>query len=295
MESRKKLILGSYISVYIIWGVTYFLIARSVATISPAWVVALRFLSSGAALLTASFAMGQVPSRPTGRQILTSGFYALFLLVLGNGLVTLAETEVDSYLAALILAAQPVNMALMNFLFRGKKPGLLPSLGLVTGVFGVALLLYTGQGLSFHLTPSVLLVIGALIFFGFGSVMGGKLQAHPSLLFHSGLQMVMAGLVALVPALLEPEGAASLAAASPDSWWALGALSALGTLGILAYNYLIPREPAHRLSTYAFVNPLIALGLGLLLGGETPVPFLWPGMGLILASLALVIYGDRRR
>ncbi|OHD14734.1 MAG: hypothetical protein A2Z96_02970 [Spirochaetes bacterium GWB1_48_6] len=295
MKTRSPLILPAYLAVYIIWGTTYFFIAQAVETMSPAWVLTLRFLTAGTGLLIFSLLSGQVPKPPTKPQVFTALFYGFFLLILGNGIVTVAEQRVDSYMAALILAAQPINTTLFDFLLNKNKPTWIKVAGMVLGLGGVGILLYHPEA-NPQYSFSILLVLVALVAFGFGSTAGARMEHHPSLTFHSSLQMLFAGFVALGFTFFDPIPAfTAFSQFSLSSWIATGLLVVLGTLGILAFNYLIPREPSHRLSTYAFVNPVIAVLLGIFIGGEIPVPFLIPGLLTILLGLALVLYGDRMK
>jgi len=293
MNRGRLLVALSYLTVYLVWGSTYFFIKLSVETIPPFYVVGLRFIVGGILVLSLSYLSGSLRSWPTWRQIGSALFLGTFLLLIGSGLLTVAEQEVDSYLASLIVAATPIAVALYDRFLIGKVISGARLLGTFVGIAGVALLLYDGRSISSSLTPEVLMVIGGVASWGFATSMGHRMKGHPDSMVNSGLQMLFVGIVCLIWAsLFYPPLPRVLASASPRSLLGVAYLAIVGSLAFAAFNYLIAHEPAGRVVSYALINPLIAVLLGLLLGQESPAPLLPLGLPLILSGLFLMLYGE---
>jgi drug/metabolite transporter (DMT)-like permease len=289
-------ILFAYLTLYIVWGSTYFFIKLAVETIPPFWVVGLRFLLGGSAFLVFAAATGRLRPLPGKREVLSAALLGLCLLAGGNGLVTAAEKTVDSHLAALVLAATPLAVALFDRFLVGKRISALRLAGILLGMGGVTLLVYDGHSLVGSFSPGILLVLGGLVSWSFATSLGHRVRTPPDAVTSSGIQMFTVGLAASLAMLMTgPPPAGLLDAVSMNSWIALGALAVAGSLAFAAYTWLIRREPAIRVVSYAFVNPLIAILLGMLVAGETPRPLLGPGTLLVLAGLALMLFGDALR
>jgi drug/metabolite transporter (DMT)-like permease len=291
----KKMSIGvilSYLIIYIVWGSTYLGIKWAVETIPPFYVVGFRFLAGGIIFLAISFISGKIKSFPKRNEILSAVFLGTFLILLGNGLITWAEKKVDSYLAALIVSSAPFCIAFFNWVFFREKLSRVRLSGMFMGVLGVGLILYNGNSsisFSFHLG----LVFAGFVFWGFATSMGHRLQVHSNNLLNSGIQMFYAGIVALVISMFMYKPFLQII---PEisflSWMGFAYLTILGAVGFYAYNYLLSNEPAIRISSYAIVNPLIAVLLGIFLGKEETTPALFIGMPIILAGLAFMMYGE---
>lgn len=283
----------AYFSLYVVWGSTYFFIKWSVETIPPYFVVGFRFFTGGLLLLSMGALFGRFKRTPTFREVLVSFFLGALLLAGGNGLVTVAERKVDSYLAALVIAATPIFVAVFDFLLFRKKVLFFQLVGILAGVAGVGLILYNGQSFRSSLSPEILLVILAMTSWSLATSLGHKLKPYPEPLVNSGLQMLFIGTICLAIYLVADPGIFSrMGDFSARSWWGMGYLAVFGsTLGFGAFTYLISREPAIRVVSYALVNPLIAVFLGLGTG-EKAGPFLFWGMPLVLVGVAVMLYGE---
>lgn len=285
-------ILVAYATLYLVWGSTYFAIKTAVETIPPAFVVGFRFFFGGLLLLGLSFAKGGLRKRPTGKEFLAAAFFAVFLLLGGNGLVTLGERSVDSYLAALVIAATPLGVALFNRVLLGIPVSGTGLAGIAAGLAGVGCILFDGSSLSSSLSPDVLLIVGAVLSWSLATSLGRKIKGYGDVMAGSGIQMIMAGGVCLIAVLAASRGSVpAMSGFSGMSWMGLAYLTVPGSLAFFAYTYLIAHEPSLRVVSYALVNPLIAVMLGILLGGETPAPLLWLGLPLILLGVFLMLYG----
>lgn len=293
MRKNNFLILLSYLTIYIVWGSTYFFIKMAVETIPPFYVVGFRWLFGG--VLIGGFAVlaGRLKRCPTVKEIGASALLGFLLLFGGNGLISVAERKVDSYLVALVLASTPVFVAFFDWLLFRKRLTVFNSLGIFVGITGVAFLLYNGKSIGSSLTPDLLLVICGLLVWSFATSLGHKLKVYPDNLVNSSIQMLIVGFGCLLGmAFTEPSLAQLLTEVSFSSLMGFCYLAVVGSLAFCAYTYLIANEPAVRISSYAFVNPLIATFLGLVIGKETPTPFLFYGLPLILTGLLLMIHGE---
>ena len=293
MKNEKILVLFCYLTLYIVWGSTYFFIKMAVETIPPLYVVGLRFASGGALLLILAYLTGHTKTRPTLRQILASILLGALLLFGGGVLITIAEQTVDSYITALIIASTPMVVAFFDRVLLDVRISSVRLSGIVVGITGVALLLYNGRSLSASLSPEILMVIGGVGCWGLATSLGHRIKTYPDPLVNSSIQMLFSGIACLIGASFAyPPLVQILPTISVPSWLGLLYLAIIGTLAFAAYTYLVAHEPAIRLSSYALVNPVIATLLGLLVGNETPAPFLATALPLVLIGVAFMLYGE---
>lgn len=289
----KLLIPFCYLTLYIVWGSTYFFIKMAVQTIPAFYVVGFRFASGGILLLSLAYLTRRLKTRPTWKQIGASVFLGILLLIGGNGLVTLAEKKVDSYLAALVVAATPMWVAFFDRVLLKIKISAAKLGGIGVGFIGVAFLLYNGHSLSGSLSPEILMAVGGVASWGLATSLGHKIKTYPDPLVNSGIQMLFVGIICLVGvSVFLPPLPQILPQVSARSAFGAIYLAVIGSLAFVAFTYLIAHEPAVRVTSYALVNPLIATLLGLLVGGETAVPLLALGLPLILAGVTLMLYGE---
>ena len=296
MKRNLFLVIFCYLAVYIIWGSTYLFIAYSVETIPAAWVMAVRFLLSGIVFTLLPVVLGKIKKFPSIKEILSSVFLGIFLILLSNGVITWAEKTVDSYLAALIVSTAPLTVALFNRVIHKTKLSFVQIIGILTGFAGVTLLLYNGKGISGSLSAGVILVIFAAFCWGFGTSFATKLTFHENVFMMSGIEMIFGGFVALIVALFtEGNPVPVFMNASPISLLSVLYLTIVGGSGVAAYSYLLRNEPSQRITTHALVNPVIATILGLLIRKETKNPYLFIGLPLILTGLFVMLYLPSRK
>lgn len=293
MRKNTLLILISYLTIYIVWGSTYFFIKMAVETIPPIYVIGFRWLVGGVLILAFAFFTGRIKRCPNLSQIGTAALLGVLLLLLGNGLISIAERKVDSYLVALVLALSPITIAFFDWILFKKRLSVMNMAGIILGIVGVGLLLYDGKSLTSSFTPDLILVLGGLLSWSFATSLGHRLKVYPDNLTNSGIQMLIVGGICILGMIF---GGPSLIKIAPEfsvsSLLGVCYLAIVGSLAFCAYTYLIANEPAIRIASYAFVNPLIATFLGLAIAKETPVPFLFYGFPLILIALFLMIYGE---
>lgn len=293
MSKNTLLVLFSYLTIYIVWGSTYFFIKMAVETIPPFFVIGFRWLVGGVLILGFSLLTRRFKRLPTLREVGSATLLGALLLLAGNGLISIAERKVDSYLVALVLALTPIVIAFFDWLLFKKKLTSINLVGISLGVAGVALLLYNGKSIASSFTPDLILVIGGLLFWSFATSLGHKIKVYPDNMVNSGIQMlVVGGGCLLMLAFTEPSLIKVVPEFSVPSLMGAWYLAIVGSLAFCAYTYLIANEPAIRIASYAFVNPLIATFLGLVIGKETAAPFLFYAFPLILTGLFLMIYAD---
>lgn len=292
-DKNTVLIILNYLLVYIIWGSTYFFIKVAVATIPPFHVIGLRFFCGGLFFFLIALISGRFKTLPSLKETLTSMLLGGLLLLGGTGLVTTAEKKVDSYIAALIISTTPVAVAFFDRILLKKRLSFISITGIVIGITGVGLLLYNGNSFTKSFSLEVILIIIALTSWSFATSLGHIMKTPSDSIVNSCIQMLSVGTFCMLILLFtKPSMMEIFPTFSLNSLYAVAMLSFIGSLGFLAYTFLIHNEPAIRVVSYAFVNPMIAVILGLAIGKEQPVPFLIPGIVLILTGLFQMLYGE---
>jgi drug/metabolite transporter (DMT)-like permease len=282
---------AALLSVWVFWGGTYLAIRVVVRTMPPFLTASVRFLVAGAILYAVAVRRGdREGDRPTRAQWVAATIIGGSLLLGGNGLVMFAEQSVPSGIAALIIASVPLWFAVLDRMVFGKRLSWLAVLGLAIGFGGLALLLNpTGGG---RLDPAgvAALLVASL------SWAGGSLYArHATLpkrpLVGTGMEMLAGGvLLALVGAVRGELGRVDLAAVSIESLLGLAYLIVFGSLvAFAAYVWLLRVTRTTLVSTYAYVNPVVAVFLGwAILDEPIKVGTLVAG-AIIVVAVALIV------
>ncbi|UBV44043.1 drug/metabolite exporter YedA [Deinococcus taeanensis] len=270
--------------VYVVWGSTYFGIKVAIETLPPLGMLALRFMVAGALMFLVLCARGA--RLPTAREWAASAAVGTLLLGGGTGLVTLAEREASSSVAAMVIAVSPLFAALFARLW-GERTGGREWLGIGVGLLGIALL-NLGE---LRATPlAALLLILAPLCWTFGSQWSRHLPL-PKGLMGSAAEMLAGGGVLLVLSVLTGEQWRTPSAAS---LWALAYLTVFGSLvAYSAYMYLVAHTRPALATSYAYVNPVVAVLLGVGFGGETLGPLGWVALAVILTGVGLVAWPRR--
>ena len=281
----------AFAAIYIIWGTTYLAIRVAVETSPPFLMAGVRVLIAGTATLAFLRAQGVAwPRRFHWRSALVVGG---FMLVGGNGLVTWAEQEVPSGIAALVVATVPLWMTLFDWLFAGaRRPGKRIAAGLVLGFLGIGLLLgprlfVETSGIS--LTSWSLLFL-APILWSVGSLYSRRAALPENTFMSTAMEMLIAGLLLLLAGLATGEGRQlDVAAIAPRSLAALLYLTVFGSIiALTAYVWLLKTVDAARAATYTYVNPVIAVFLGWLLLGETVNAQMLVAVAIIVFAVVLI-------
>jgi drug/metabolite transporter (DMT)-like permease len=294
LPHRFKLLLAFFL-LYFIWGSTYLAIRYAIETLPPFLMAGTRFFSAGI-LLYAVMRLRAVPSPPL-RQWGQLAVVGTFLFLGGNGLVVWAEQYITSGLAALLVSTLPLWLILLDWLWaQGPKPSRRALCGIALGFVGLVVLVDPARVISsdVHLPGAVLCVVASLLW-AIGSIYSKKFRQPSSIFMSAACQMIGGGLTLLLVALLLGETKDfSLAQVSPVS---LGAFLYLLLFGSIvansAYVWLLQNATATSVSTYAFVNPAVAIFLGWALADEQLTAQIMLGAGIILAGVVLVISSGR--
>lgn len=279
----------AFAAVYVFWGSTYLAIKIGLESLPPFLMAGSRFVVAG--LLLTAFARLRGAAAPTARHWLSATVVGGLLLLGGNGGVVWAQQTVPSGLAALIVAAVPLIMAVLDALRPGgARPGPAAVLGLIGGFGGVALLVLSGGAGAGRVSPAAAAaLLGACLSWAVGSLLARSLPL-PSPLLAIGLEMIAGGLLQILAGLGLGEAARlDLAAVSARSWAAVAYLVVFGSMGgFVSYVWLLGVRPAAQVATYAYVNPVIAVFLGWVLGGEPLSASALAAAALVVGSVVLV-------
>lgn len=295
MAYRVRL-LAAFAAIYVIWGSAYLAIRLAVETIPPYFMAATRFLVAGALLY--AWARRQGAPRPALPQWRAASITGGLMLLGGMGSVGWAEQHIPSSLAALLIASTPIWMVLLDWLWQGgTRPSPAVVLGLVIGMGGLGLLLGPDRadGHSVDLV-GVVVVLGAALSWTLGSLYSRSAPRPTSPLMTTGIQMLGGGSLLLLAGLLTGEaGRLHVAAITPVSLVSLAYLIFGALTGFTAYTWLLQVTSAGRASTYAYVNPVVAVFLGWAIGGEAVTGRMLLAMAIIVVAVGLItVYSTRR-
>ncbi|HEY4597488.1 MAG TPA: EamA family transporter [Thermoanaerobaculia bacterium] len=274
-------------AVYLIWGSTYLAIRFAIETIPPFLMAAARYLTAGAML----YAWSRLWGAPRPRLIHWRPAVILggLLLLLGNGGVVWAEQRVSSGLAALLVSTEPLWIVLFVWMRDHDRPAGRVFLGLLLGLTGLVLLVRPSS--TGGIDPlGVAAVMVASAGWAWGSLHGQRAKLPSSPLLGTAMQMLGGGGLLLLASTLTGEPARfHLAAVSARSLLSLAYLVVFGALiAFTAYVWLLKAAPPVLVSTYAYVNPLVAVFLGWAVAGETITRGTLIAAAVILAGVALI-------
>lgn len=294
-ETRRPLpwsIWAALFTVYIAWGSTYLAI-RFVVEGLPPWLTAgARFVIAGGLLFLLRRLRGDPP--PTLRQWRSAAIVGGFLLLGGNGCVVWAEQRVPSGVASLLIATAPLWMLLADLVLPGnRRPAVWALLGVLVGFGGMAVLIgpqqFLGGNGPLDLLGMGVVLLGALLW-AIGSLYSRQAELPASSLLGTGMEMLAGGAGLLLLGTLAGEwGRLDVLAAPARSWAGLAYLVVIGSwAGFSAYTWLLRAAPTPLVSTYAYVNPLVAVAIGALLGGEELTPRVLLATVIIVGALVLI-------
>jgi drug/metabolite transporter (DMT)-like permease len=296
MKSRIWIALTA---LYLVWGSTYLAIRFTVETIPPFLSAGLRFLISGIILLIWRFSAGDPV--PTRKQWISATIVGMALLLGGNGLVSWAEQRVPSGIAALMVSTSPMWLVLFEALRRnGIRPGWRGVIGLLIGFGGVFLLIGPAEfgnivGTQFDTFGTIALFIAALLW-SIGSIYSKTTDMPKSSLMATGMEMLTGSIALVVVSIAAGElHGFRLASVSINSWLGLTYLILIGSLvGFVSYGWLLQNAPISLVSTYAYVNPVVAVFLGSWLAGELLTPRTLIAAAIIIGSVVFINSAPKR-
>jgi drug/metabolite transporter (DMT)-like permease len=281
--------------VYVAWGSTYLGIRVVDRTIPPFLGAGVRFMLAGALMLAARAVwLGRFP-RVRVRELASLALISVLLLAIGNGGVSFAERHVPSGLTALLVASMPLWILVIRTL-AGDRPRRATMGGLAVGFVGVSLLVLRGgeqQGASLGY---MLLVVAAALSWALGSWLSSRLPLPDDVAAGTAIEMLIGGAVLVAVAPASGEHYAALAHASADSLIAVGYLTVFGSiLAFTAYVWVLQRAPISQISTYAYVNPVVAVALGAIILGERITALTVLSGAIVVVAVALVIRSEAPR
>jgi len=276
----------AFACVYVIWGSTYLAIRIAIESIPPLLMAGVRFLIAGAVL--SLWARSRGAAWPDRAQWRTAAVVGTLLLLGGNGGVVWAELTVPSSLAALIVAAVPIVTVALDWLRPGgTRPGRATMLGLLTGFAGVAILVNPFANDASRVDPlGALALMGATVSWAAGSIYSRGARSVESPLMGAGANMLMGGAgLTLGGLVLGEAGHLDIAAITTRSALAMLYLIVAGAIvGFTAFFYLLRHTTPASSTTYAYVNPIVAILLGWAILNE-------PITSRVLLAAAVIISG----
>lgn len=291
-KASEAAIWTALVIVYTVWGSTYLAIRVAVESMPPLLMAGVRFFLAGSVLLGWRLAvLGRNAKRPSWIEWRSAAIVGAALMLGGNGGVAFAELTVPSGITALIVATVPLWIAVFDRVFFRRSLSAQRIAGLVVGFGAVALLIGKSGGSGLDALGTSVAVIGAIAW------AAGSLYARGATLPHDsstaiGMEMLAGGALLVAagaglgefhaPALLHPSAA---------SWWAFAYLVIFGALvGFSAYLWLLRVAPISLVSTYAYVNPVVAILLGALVLHEPVGARTIAAGAAILAAVALIVW-----
>jgi drug/metabolite transporter (DMT)-like permease len=267
-------------TVYLIWGSTYLFIAITVETIPPLLAVSTRFILAGT--IMAAVVLRRGGSLRVSRRAFCSCALIGLLLPGANAVLFFAERNVPTGLASLLIASVPLWVVVMRLVGR-ERLGVTALAGVGVGFVGVAVLLQPSGGAT---VAGVSLCIVSAVMWSAGSVFSARLEM-PSDPFAATTYEMLSGGIALLPFGLLSVGSVSPSTASILSWVYLVTIGSV--VGFTAYTWLLAHAPLGTVSTYAYVNPVVAILLGVLFRGEHLSGRILIGAAIVVAAVAVVV------
>ncbi len=287
MAARWKFLTALW-TVYLLWGSTYVAIKISVRTLPALLSAGFRFLVAGALLALVLSLRGR-SVRVTRRELGASALVGLALLTFGVGMVTLAETRIDSSVAAMIVGSVPLQVILLRALAH-ERVALATRLSVLTGLAGLALIVVPGaEGTAG--AAGLALVLGATVSWSLGSYFGHRLPLPRDGFVATTWEMLCGGGFLILLALASGEGGSvdpgGFSLESAAAWLYL--LVAGSLIGFTAYAWLLRNAPISKVVTHQYVNPLVAIVLGAALLNERIGLATGLGAALIVGSVFVAV------
>jgi len=286
-EENRLLTVLAFACIYFVWGSTYLAISYAVETIPPLFVASSRHLIAGSLLFAWCWWRGL---RPTRQQWLASIVLGVLFFVIGHGTLHWAQQTLPSGVAAILIATEPIFVAIILASTRRTRITMTLLIGLLLGLFGVALIMgadfQTGRS---QMLSSLAVLIGT-VSWSIGMVYSRSAALHPDDSMAAAMSLLAGAVMLFVTGTVAGEAAEfDLALVSVKSLAALGYLAIAGSLvAYSAYFWLLNRFPPTLVATHTYVNPVVALVLGWSIAGEVITGrFLFGGV-VVIAAIVLV-------
>jgi drug/metabolite transporter (DMT)-like permease len=279
-------------AVWLLWGSTFAGMRYATATIPPFAMASARFLLAGAILYAFCALRGR--ARPSRDDLVRAAITGASLLLIGNGTTAWTVQFLPTGINSLLLSLSPVWMALIAFVWGGERPTRLAVVGMLLGFAGLALLLQPKATSGIPIGPAVLALL-ASVAWSFGSIYQRRAPKADNLVLSTALQMLAGGaLLAVQAAVTGQWRALDVHAITAASFGGFAWLVVFGSLfAYSAYLYTMQAASTALASTYAYVNPIVAVILGMLLFREHFTPLEALASAIILAGVALMMVPSR--
>ncbi|HRH60877.1 MAG TPA: EamA family transporter [Chitinophagaceae bacterium] len=300
-EASALMVIIAFATVYLVWGSTYFFIQKAVQHFPPFIMGALRFFASGILLLL--WCIIKKEKLWDWKQIKIAALTGVLLLFIGNGAVIWAEQNLASSLVAVLVSAAPLWFVLLDKpRWKENLTSRTTIMGLVIGFIGVILLFSERVSSALSSSGSMAQIIGlAILIVGSISWAGGSLyskyKSSGSAIVNSAWQMMAASAAFTIFSFANNEWSGfQWQAVTTDAWLSVIYLITMGSLAAYsAYVWLLQVRPATQVSTYAYVNPVVAVLLGVFFAGEHMSVLQVTGLAIILTSVLLINLAKQRR
>lgn len=282
-------------AVYVFWGTTYAAMSVDRRHFPITVFMGARFTIAGLLLLGAVRLWKGTLGTITRRHVGTAAITGCALLAVANTGIPFAEERISSGLAAVIVAMAPLVFVVLDRVFRGVHTPRIAIVGLLCGILGIVILAAPTGGAQVDLIGIAIVLVGTLFWTG-GSLYGASAPTPSDPLVFSGLQMLSAGLALSIAGLVSGGwGELRLSRLDGTAGFAFGWLIVFGSIaGFTAYSYVFRVLPLSTVSTYAYVNPVVAIVVGWFFLGEGVSARMLISSAVILASVALVIWSRSR-
>jgi drug/metabolite transporter (DMT)-like permease len=272
MQKLTLRVILAFLAVYLFWGGTYVAIKLGLESFPPMLLAGTRHFTAGLFML--SVALFRKDAFPKAKEMMFSALIGLMMLLIGNGLVTLTEQTVPSSIVSLLIGAVPLWIIILNWSFGDKKrPTIYHLLGVTLGLIGIAFLVFQSQkdGIT-HFDPlGIFLILMAAISWAAGSLVSRYASIPKSPYMNLSFQMLSGGFALFIASFIRQEWVGfDVMKVTSNAWISLCYLIFFGSiLGYSAYIWLLRNVNPTWVSTYAFVNPVVAVFLGWLLAKES--------------------------
>jgi drug/metabolite transporter (DMT)-like permease len=292
---KTKVAIGLGI-MYVAWGTTYIAIAFTIETMPPLLSMSFRFVAASLALfLFIGLRSGWDALRLSRKEFFNAVFLGTLMLGTGLGTMALAEKVVPIGVASLIVAAMPIWTALFRTLDK-DRPKLSSLLGIVAGLIGIGIIMLPGQTIArpdsggASVTLWMFIVLFGNLCWSLGSFIAPRMETPSNPLVLSTYEMAGAAGALFIAGMIHQESIADLMDASARSWGGWLYLVTVGSLiGYTVYTWLLENAPITLVSTYAYVNPVVAVALGIVIFNETLTTNILVGGFIVIVSVALVV------
>jgi drug/metabolite transporter (DMT)-like permease len=285
---------GALWIVYVVWGSTYLGIKLAVRTLPPLLTAGTRFLLASV-VLALVLTVARRSLRASRREALAAMGLGVALLALGVGLVHVAETRIDSGVAAMIAGSVPLQIVVWRFL-AGERVPRATGVAALVGLAGLALVVAPGGFGGGSAAVGLLVMLGASMAWSRGSFVARRLPLPGDAFVATVYEMLGGGLVLVVAGLAAGESADldghALQAGPVAAWLYLGLVGSV--IGFSAYAWLLRHAPISQVVTHQYVNPLVAVALGTLVLGERPGAATLAGAALIVAAVVVTARHEGR-